>query len=205
MAGFGGIAAVGTSLERLLTRAFAERSPIPGATPTAKLIRTDDLKETNGVAAIGSNVLSIFLYRVDFDRTMRTAWAAAGSGEGRSHLALMLHYLLTPWAANAEHEQMILGRALQAMEELPTLTGPLFTAPPTSLPDEPEISATESVSLMLEEISTEALMRIFDSLPTDYRISVAYVARVVRIVTREMAPVVPVTDARTRIGVPAWP
>ena len=56
---------------------------------------------------------------------------------------------------------------------------------------------------MLEEISTEALMRIFDSLPTDYRVSVPYVARVVRIATAQTRIGLPVTDANLRLGVPA--
>ena len=52
---------------------------------------------------------------------------------------------------------------MQEMEAVPTLTGPLLQAPPSAFADEPEASSTEAVTLMLEEISTEALMRIFDS------------------------------------------
>jgi hypothetical protein len=203
MAGYGGIAAVGKSLERMLNRAFDERQPISGVTTRAVLIRTDDLISKNQPIAIGANALSIFLYRVDFDRIMRTAWSAAGSGEGRGVLALMLHFLLTPWADNAEHEQLILGRAMQEIEFIPTLSGPLLYAPPIPFADEPQAATTEAVNFMLEEISTEALMRIFDSLPTDYRVSVPYVARVVRIATREVRPDPPVTDALLNIGLPA--
>ena len=202
MAGFGGIAAVGKSLERMLNLAFEERQPISGVTSRAVLVRTDDLIPKNLPTAVGANALSIFLYRVDFDRTMRTAWSAAGFGDGRGQLALMLHFLLTPWADNAEHEQLILGRAMQAIEFTPTLSGPLLYAPPIPFRDEPVATATEAVSFMLEEISTEALMRIFDSLPIDYRISAPYVARVIRIATRETRPVPPVTDADIRLGVP---
>lgn len=202
MSGYGAIAAVGKSVERLLNRAFVERQPIEGAEARAVLIRTDDLKPINVPNAIGRNALSIFLYRVDFDRTMRAAWSGVGTGDGRGHLALALHFLLTPWADNAEHEQLILGRAMQAIEFTPTLGGPLLYRPPIPYPDEPEASATEAVHLMLEEVSTEALMRTFDSLPTDYRVSVPYVARVVRIVTRDSRTHPPVQDARLDLGVP---
>jgi hypothetical protein len=202
MAGFGSIAAVGKSIERLLNLAFTDRQPIPGMATRAVLVRTDDLMPKNVPIAIGANALSIFLYRVDFDRTMRAAWSGVGTGDGRGHLALALHFLLTPWADNAEHEQLILGRALQAIEFTPTLSGPLLYQPPIPFEDEPQAAPTEAVQLMLEEISTEALMRTFDSLPTDYRVSVPYVARVVQIVTREQRGTVPVTDARLNLAIP---
>ena len=202
MAGFGSIAAVGKSLERLLNLAFTDRQPIPGVATRAVLVRTDDLIPKNVPVAIGANALSIFLYRVDFDRTMRAAWSGVGTGDGRGHLALALHFLITPWADNAEHEQLILGRAMQAIEFTPTLSGPLLYSPPIPFDDEPQAAPSEAVQLMLEEISTEALMRTFDSLPTDYRISVPYVARVVKIVTRDQRSAVPVTDARLDLAVP---
>ena len=202
MAGFGGIAAVGKSIERMLNQAFVDRQPVQGVHSRAVLIRTDDLIPRNVPIAIGANALSIFLYRVDFDRTMRAAWSGVGTGDGRGHLALALHFLLTPWADNAEHEQLILGRAMQAIEFAPTLSGPLLYAPPIPFADEPRATPGEAIHLMMEEISTEALMRIYDSLPTDYRISVPYVARVVKIVTRESRLTPPVTDADLRLAVP---
>lgn len=55
--------------------------------------------------------------------------------------------------------------------------------------------AGESIQLVLEEISTEAVMRMFDSLPTDYRLSVPYIARVMRLDGRVAAPEGPVVAA----------
>lgn len=199
MAGFSGIAAVGKSIERLLARAFLERQPVPTKTAKSALIRTEDIGDEALIKSqIGDNGLSILLYRVDFNKTMRAAWSAVGNADGRGYLALDLHYLLTPWAGNAEHQHMIIGRAMQVLEQTPVLSGPLLYTP--SLPaadyaDEPQTAVTDSVQLVLEEISTEALMRTFDSLPSDYRLSVPYVARVVRIDTRVTPVTPPVTDA----------
>jgi hypothetical protein len=39
----------------------------------------------------------------------------------------------------------------------------------------------EAVQLCIPEMSTEDLMRTFDSLPVDYKLSIPYVARMVRI------------------------
>lgn len=203
MGGYTSIAAVGKSLERLLARAFAEREPVPGKTTKAVLIRTEDLADEVAKETIGDYALSILLYRVDFNKAMRATWSAVGHGDGRGHLALDLHYLLTPWAENAEYQHMIIGRTLQTLEQMPVLSGPLLYTP--SLPNtpmyagEPVMAPTDSVQLVLEEISTEALMRTFDSLPSDYRLSVPYVARVVRIDTRGETLQPPVVDADIRL------
>ena len=196
MAGFAAIASAGKSIERLLNLAFSERQPVAGKDTRAVLVRTDDLMPKNVPNAIGPYALSIFLYRVDFNKAMRAAWSAVGTDDGKGHLALDLHFLLTPWADNAEHEHLILGRAMQAIEYTPVLSGPLLYAPALPYADEPQPAATEAVQLVLEEISTEALMRTFDSLPTDYRLTVPYIARVVRLDTREARITPPVTDAR---------
>ena len=198
MAGFTAIAAVGKSIERLLAQAFVERQPVPTKTAKVVLIRTEDL-DGNGIKnLVGDIGLTILLYRVDFNKTMRAAWAARAEDDGRGHLALDLHFLLTPWADNAEHQHMIIGRAMQVIERVAMLAGPLLYEPALPSPaydDEPRASSIDSVQLLLEEISTEALMRTFDSLPGDYHLCVPYVARVVRIDTLAEIVAPPVIDA----------
>jgi hypothetical protein len=199
--GYTSIAAVGKSVERLLMQAFEERQPVPGKAAKAVLIRTEDLADALLKSTIGTYALSILLYRVDFNKAMRTSWSAVGHGDGKGHLALDLHYLLTPWADNAEHQHMIIGRAMQALEATPSLSGPMLYAPslPPAYADEPGVAATDTVQLIMEEISTEALMRTFDSLPGDYHLSVPYVARVVRIDTRVPMLAPPVVNADVRL------
>lgn len=204
MGGYTSIAAVGKSIERLLNAAFTERQPIPGKTTKAVLIRTEDLADDVAKGVMGTFGLSILLYRVDFNKTMRSGWSAVGHGDGKGHLALDLHYLITPWADNAEHQHMIIGRTMQTLEQTPMLSGPLLYWPalPADYADEPQPAATDTVQLVLEEISTEALMRTFDSLPSDYRLSVPYIARVARIDTRGQLMQPPVVDAGIRLRSP---
>ncbi len=187
MAGFAGIAAVGKSIEMLLNACFEEQQPVSKKTK-AVLVRTSDFEQASIATSIGSPALSVFLYRVDFNKTMRAAWSATSGQDGRSHLGLDLHYLITPWAANAEEEHRILGSAMQCLETTPILSGPL-------LHSSGEWGSGEAVQLVLEEISTEAVMRTFDSLPTDYRLSVPYIARVLRLDGRVAAPEGPVISA----------
>lgn len=174
MANFRAIAAVGASLVRLLDHAFAEAPPVAGNTTRAGLARTDDLDTTARSQLIGSHGLTLLLYRVEPNATMRAAWGAAGGAAGRARLALDLHYLLTPWSTSAPFEQAILGRAMQALDETPLLAGALLDAAGGFV-------ANEALQVAHEELSNEALMRVFDSLTVDYRLSVAYVVRVVRI------------------------
>lgn len=192
MAGFECIAATALSVERLLNAAFVEANPLPGAgaPPPVVLIRSEDLEDPAALdSVVRSPGLSVLLYRVEVNRTTRAGWSAVGSHTGRAHLPLDLHFLLTPWAANAEHELRILGRAMQSLEEHPSLTGPLLVGAGWA--------AGDSVQLTLEDVSTETVMRTFDSLPHDYKLSVPYVARVVRLDSLGARPPLEVAEAVT--------
>src|SRR3954470_5382110 len=127
MADFNSIPAAGKSIERLLKGAFAQAPlPVPGKTTKANLVRTEDFDRTSLSTIIVRPALSIFLYRVDFNKTMRAAWSGVSHLDGQPHLPLDLHFLLTPWADNAEAEGAILGRAMQALDATPIISGPLL-------------------------------------------------------------------------------
>ena len=81
---------------------------------------------------------------------------------------------------------------MQCLESTPGFSGPL-------LHSSGEWDSEESIQIALEEISTEAVMRTFDSLPTDYRLSVPYLARVMRLDGRIATPERPVITAITGI------
>src|SRR4029079_1285087 len=121
--------------------------------------------------------LSVFLYRIAPNATMRAAWSSVGSVDGRGHLPLDLHFLLTPWADDAEVEHRIIGRAMQCLEQTPILSGPLLYPSATWAPN-------EAVQVVVEAMSVESIMRPFDRLPIEFRVSVPYVARVIRIDSR---------------------
>ena len=145
MAGFRSVGAVGKSIEALSTTPSptapggglhhhrppgAQRRPRPARATTTLMFPA----------------LSILLYRVDFNKTMRASWSSLGSVDGFSHLPLDLHFLLTAWADNAEHEHQIIGRAMQVFEAVGALSGPPLT--PTG-----EWEAGEAVQLYLEDMA----------------------------------------------------
>jgi hypothetical protein len=179
VAGFGGIAAVGRSIELLLNAGYAAVEPVTGRTTKSKLVRTEDLDPP--APTISRPGLSVLLYRVDFNKTMRASWASTSSVDGNVHLPLDLHYLLTAWGDNAEEEHRIIGRSMQILEAAGGLSG-------TSLQPGGDWSATESVELYLEDMPTDDLMRTFDSLRCEFRLSIPYLARVVVVSTGDGVP-----------------
>jgi len=186
MADFSGIAAVSSSLVRYIDFSFRERQPISTRPTNVRLVRTEDLElEKSSVVVVPC--LAVFLYRVDFNKTMRAAWAAVASANNESHLPLDLHYLMIAFGENADHEHRILGRTMQCLENRPILTGPMLD-PITNW------SPNESIQICLEDISTEDLMRTFDSLPLDYKVSIPYVARIA-VVSDRLRQEPPVTRA----------
>lgn len=191
MASFAGVSAAAKSVERLLNGCFAaSEDGTPERRARAQLVRTEDLvRRANGTLNFTIPALTIFTYRVDFNKTMRAAWSAVGSFDGRGHLPLDMHFLFTPWGDNAEDEHRILGKAMECVESTPILSGPLLHPEPAA-----NWSANEAIQLVMEEITTEEVMRTFDSLPTDYKLSIPYIARVVRIDTRRSHPPPIVTE-----------
>lgn len=175
MADFASVAAVSSSLVRFITHCFEQQQPIPSGgtnvTDTSVVaVRTEDLNIDDNPSA-APPCLAIFLYRVDFNSTTRAAFSSMAQAKGRSYLPLEFHYLMIPYGTTAEQEYRILGRTLQCIEDNPILTGPLLD-PVTNW------ATNDSIQISMEELSTEDLMRIFDSLPVDYKLCIPYMAKV---------------------------
>lgn len=198
MANFKCISASGKTLERLLNAAFTDEQPIDDSHPTkAVLVRSDDFARANADAGdIPTRALALWLYRVGVNPVMRAAWAGVSTYDGQVHLPLDLHFLLMAFADNAEWEQQILGKTMQCLEQTPSMSGPLLY--PTA-----DWTSGEAIHVLVEDVPLDTIMRTFDSLAVDYRPSVPYLARVVRLdgataetppetssVIRGMAPVV---------------
>jgi hypothetical protein len=175
MANYKSLAAAGASIEQLINSCFAS---VPEGdftrTPKAVLARTEDFDLGKQTGVIKAGILTIFLYRVEFNKAMRASWSSIGSFDGHAHLPLDLHFLITAWEDHPEGELRMLGRAMQCLEATPILTGPLLA--PSG-----EWAPAEAVQIVLEDVPPDSMFRIFDSLQADFKLSVAYIARVVRV------------------------
>lgn len=180
MANSTSIAAIALSLQELLNRSFVDLDVLDPnafrALPTARIVRTEDwgLMGTGAGSVIRPPSLTIFCYRVDINRTMRASWSAVAHQDRTIHLPLDAHFMLTPVDTDAEAELRILGATMQCLEQHPILSGPRLH--PLGGWD-----AQEAIQIIHEDLVTEDVLRTFDTLPTDFRLSVSYVARVTRI------------------------
>ncbi|GAA3650728.1 hypothetical protein GCM10022237_08100 [Nocardioides ginsengisoli] len=163
-------------LQRWFTTLAASDPSAFRALPTVKIVRTDDFSNFGNAAGslIKFPSLTLFCYRVDVNRAMRSPWAAVGSVDGSAHLPVDIHFLLTPFDSDADAELRILGAAMQCLEATPILTGPRLH--PLGGWD-----ARDGIQLINEDLITEDVMSTFETLPTDFRLSVSYVARIARI------------------------
>lgn len=133
--------------------------------------------------------LTFFLHRVTTNEHLRHANRVAGRTQVLAPLTLDLHYLMTVWANNALAEQVILAWAMRQLH-----THPLLDA--SSLRPEGGWEQGDVINILPGEMSNEDMMRIWDALIPPYRLSVAYVARAVRIDVDEMADAPPVVATR---------
>jgi Pvc16 N-terminal domain len=179
VAGFKSLAATGLSIQRLLNACFEADQNLFHKRPKAILARSEDFEKAG---SNDSNIvrpgLSLFFYRADINKTTRAAWSAVGSLDGIVHLPIDLHFLIAPWDDNAEFELEILGRAMECLETTPILRGPL-------LHPDGGWATNEAIQVVLEDISQDSVLQTFDSLAAKFRLSVPYVARVLRIESRD--------------------
>lgn len=130
--------------------------------------------ELAGNLADAPTRITLFLYRVLVNEHSRQLRRAGTTADQRAPLNLDLHYLMTVWAANPLDEQVTLTWAMRQIHEAPVLDA-------SSLSPDGGWARDEVVQIIPAELSTEDLMRIWDALEPPYRLSVSYVARVVRL------------------------
>lgn len=184
------IAGASASLRRLLEDRLIAEGGLDGYTVS--------LFSTRHFTASITNHVVLFLYRVEVDETRRNVDLPrlAANAPRRAALGLELHYLLTVWGnQNAEGEQIMLARCMDILDRHALLSGPLLS--PT-YPWERE----DALRVSLAHLSTEDMLRLWDSLEPPYQLSVPYVLRTVRLAARDL-PEPSIVDSRTLVGVPA--
>lgn len=128
--------------------------------------------------------VSLFLYRIFPNDSHRTPGGRIRSDGQRyqPQLPLDLHFLLTAWGKEASLQLTIAGWMMRVLEDTPILpAGLLNTVAPGIF--EPE----ETAVISLAELRTEDLLRMWDTLVQNvYQLSVPYVARNVRIESKQM-------------------
>jgi len=171
MANVFAIHSVGNSLVTYLSNSYPEplRTDIPCQ---FRLLSSGELLATADLPA--ANTLSLYLYRVTMNEHLRNASRVNGLNDASVPLSVDLHYLMTVWANGAEAEHTILAWAMRELYLHPVLDN-------SALSSEALWGAGDFIQLIPAEMTTEDATRVWNALDPPYRLSVSYIARVVRI------------------------
>jgi hypothetical protein len=158
---------------------------------------------------IPADGLSVWLYHIvrDSERLNAPPKRISRSEIRRTPLPLRLHYLLTPVLTTAtvntpETEQLILGKAMQALYDHPTLLG-------IDLEGDFKGTALE-LTARLEPLGLEELSKVHGAMEKSWQLSISYEVSVVYIESsvepEDVAPVlVPLPEYGVIVGAPRTP
>ena len=123
---------------------------------------------------------TLFLYRVAINSALRNLppRLAADGTRYRPSLPVDLHYLLTPWAADVELQQRMLGWAMRTLEDNTILPAGLLNK---YLQESEVFRADETVELVADSLPLADFASLWDKLKPRMQTSMTYVARMVRI------------------------
>ena len=140
--------------------------------------------------------ITLYLYRLTVNEHSRQTRPARGPQTVPASLGLDLHFLMTAWAGNALTEHTVLAWAVRQLHLFPILDA-------SSLSPEAGWGRNEVIQIIPAELGTEELMRIWDALDPAYRLSVSYIARLVRLDPDTLEDGRPVVATRFGYGVEA--
>ena len=178
------IHSVGESLRQYLDTTYPpelrERHPCE-----FRLVSSGELAGSDEIDA----AFTLYLYRVTINEHLRNARRTVDAGRESQPLSVDLHFLATVWAKSAFAEHTILAWAMRQLHQHPVFDR-------SSLSPGADWGPAEFVQVIPAELSTEDIMRIWDALEPAYRLSVSYIARVVRIDADAVPEGMPVVATR---------
>lgn len=150
---------------------------------------------------VGDNqpsLLNIFLHRISRNPALANSDLPTRDGRGglvaRPRLALDLHYLLSAYASQELHSEILLGYAMELFHETPILSRGAIRAalqgglngsilPPAFQGDDPARLADqiELVRITPQPLSLDDISKLWTAFQTNYRTTVAYTVTVVLI------------------------
>jgi hypothetical protein len=189
MANIAAIRSVGSSLAAYLNNAYRDTAfPASVTKPecTFSLTSIGGIRAPDVPISDTSVRVLIFLYRASMNQHVRNVGRTTDPHMRPVPLSVDLHYLVSFWAKSGENEQLALAWTMRQLHDVPVLDSSILSR-------EAAWTSDDIIQLIPEEIETEEMMRIWDTLEPNYRLSLSYIARVVRIDpdhTHDQPPVV---------------
>lgn len=190
MADYQAVFAVGDALAKYLTNNYDPA--VVGFPCSFKLVSSAEIANEN--TANLDKTVAMYLHRMTTAEHYRNVTRLQDSPFDQPILYLDLHYLLSYWDASAEGaeaEQKILVWTMQQLQSNPILDTSILSLSSSA----PGWDKTDSVQLIPADLSLQDILDIWDGLGPKYRLTIGYVARVVRI-DRTVTPGLPVVATR---------
>lgn len=181
------------AIEGMLQERFPPELSGPAVNARVQIFGSQDFKRTSI-----PNTLALYLYRISIDPTIsggHVRMQPAGPTANVPEVPLMLHFLMFAIADNALAENSLMGWGFQQLAITPILGADRLNAQSLALPGQTLAwDDGDDVQIATEELTREELMRIWDTLPLKYCLTVPYVARGIKVMLvpdmRQYAPVV---------------
>jgi hypothetical protein len=146
-----------------------------------------DLVISNG--SLSNPTLNIFLYQVTPNLGWRNVDLSSrrSSGERLSSppMALDIHYILSAYAEDDLHAEMLLGGAMHLLHEMPGLDSSTITAALTPLSSDLQgcglADQVEQIRITPAYLNSEEMSKLWSAIQSNYRPSIVYQATVVLI------------------------
>jgi hypothetical protein len=190
VADYQAVFAVGDALAKYLTNNYD--AAIVGFPCTFKLVSSAEIAGEDTTHL--DKTVSIFLHRITTAEHYRNVTRLQDNPHEQPVLYLDLHYLISYWdaaAEGAEAEQKILVWTMQQLQSNPILDASILSLSSSA----PGWDKTDSVQFVPADLSLQDILDIWDGLGPKYRLTVGYIARVVR-VDRAITPGQPVVATR---------
>ena len=182
------IAGLTATLQHVLSNGLVDNgvTAAVGGTVDVKAVSPDRV-ETNG--NLSNPTLNVFLYQV----TPNTGWRNvnlasrnhAGDRLTNPPLALDIHYILSAYAEDDLHAEMLLGGAIHLLHEMPGLDRSRITAALTPLATALQncglADQVERIKITPEHLNSEEMSKLWSAIQSNYRPSIVYQATVVLI------------------------
>jgi hypothetical protein len=192
MANIAAIRSVGASLAAYLTNAYRESAFPANVTKPDCTFTMDSIGGVTAELAPASDTtvrVLILLYRASMNQHLRNVGRTADPRMRPVPLSVDLHFLVSFWAKSADNEHLALAWTMRQLHDVPVLDSSILSR-------EAAWTSEDVIQLIPEEIETEEMMRIWDTLEPKYRLSLSYIARVVRIDPDEVHEQRPVVATR---------
>ena len=194
MANIKSIHSVCNSVIQFLHNAY-EAYPVPDGDPDSTMqdeypcnFRILSSGELEPGADFGTT-LSLYLYRVLINEHVRSQPITGRDRSSPLPLSVDIHFLISVWSDSAAAEQTICAWAMHQLHQHPIMDV-------SSLTEEGGWRNDDVVQIIPAELSNEDLMRVWDALAPNYRLSLSYIARVIRIDPEDTGTGLPVVATR---------